>query len=375
MGTTWPRTTTVLPRLPSAPRVRIAFLSERGQTTPPRTHGGSERAVDMLARGLRARGHDVTVWAKEGSASPDYRVRHYLPDSGQLAPQDVEELADHDVIHAHGMESNRTGFRNVEQWLRLKGRLVQTYHGNFPYYIRPYSMWLRAAPWKARPHFVTQNSQQVEYARRHGIPNVTRIPNPAPHLPFVAHAEDFFLYMGRVIPGKGVRLAIRVAKEAGVRLVIAGAPDPEFAKDHILPHVSPKIEYLGEVDEVTRNRLLRTATALVFPSRFPEGMPLTVLEANVCGTPVISSASYGAASDLVEEGVNGFVCDSVDAMVRAARRVTSIDRRECAESVRRRFSIETVTAQYLALYRDVFGAADADPSHEDAPQVAPPVPA
>jgi glycosyltransferase involved in cell wall biosynthesis len=338
--------------------VRIALLSERGATTPPSTHGGTERAVDMLARGLRDSGQEVTVWAQPGSKTDSYEVRHFEPQPGFLSAADIVSLADHDVIHVHGMGSNWTGFRTVERLLAIKRRLVQTYHGTFPYYIRPYSLWLRSVPRKARPHFITQTHQQVAYARRHGIPNVLRIPNPAPDMPFGARPQDYFLYMGRVIPGKGVRTAIQVARRARVRLLIAGASDPAFARDEILPRVGGDVEFLGEVDDATKARLLREAKALLFPSRFPEGMPLTVLEANACGTPVISSTGYGAAPDLIEPGVNGFLCRSIDEMVQATGQVDGVDRRACRASIRRRFSAATITRQHLELYQQVFGPHD-----------------
>jgi glycosyltransferase involved in cell wall biosynthesis len=335
--------------------MRIAMLSERGNTTPPTPplrFGGTETAVDLLARGMVQAGHDVTVWAMPGSRSDAYDVR-FQGASKMMSMRDLRELEGFDVVHNHNMTNNRTGFLFLERLKRRNPALVQTFHGTFPYYIRPYAAWLNLPPRSKGPRFVCQSRQQVEYARRHGIPNVRFIPNPVEDRGFGDHPLDFFLYLGRLTREKGVLTAIEVAQRAKVPLVIAGVGDPGFVRDEILPHVGPGVTFLGEVTATRRDELYRTAKGLLFPSRAPEGMPLAILEANMSGTPAITSDAFGSARDMIVEGVNGFVCSDVQQMVEATRNVGRLDRGACRRSVADRFSLASVVSMYADLYAEL----------------------
>ena len=329
--------------------MRIALLSARRSHTPPATSGGTERAVDTLAQALARAGHDVVVWAREGSKGrPEYEVRPYV--GGTFA--DVADLRGFDVVHNHWIgDDNWTGYRFLERLLRNHPRVVQTYHGSFPYYIRPYAWWLRMR--RRAPHFVVQSARHVAYAHRHGVPNCRFIPNAIAEFTYSAKPRDYVAYLGRLAPEKGVGTAIRVAQRAGAPLKIAGPADPAFLDKEVRPHLSPAVEYLGVVSDTERTRLLQGARALVFPSRYGEGMPLVVLEALACGTPVVSSDAYWSAPDVVREGVSGFLGADEDALVSGLERIGEIDRRACFEWALQRFSPESVAEKHLALYQEL----------------------
>ncbi|MBI2077648.1 MAG: glycosyltransferase [Euryarchaeota archaeon] len=329
--------------------MRIALLSARRSHTPPDTFGGTERAVDILGRALARAGHEVVVWAREGSKGrPDYATRPYLKGSFR----DDRELAGFDVVHNHWIgDDNWTGYRFIERLLRAHPRVVQTYHGSFPYYVRPYSLWLRMR--RRAPHFIVQSTRHVAYAHRHGIPNCRFIPNAIAEFAFHAQPEDYVAYVGRLAPEKGVATAIRVAKKAGVRLRIAGPGDPAFLKREVRPHLSSNVEYLGVVSDADRTALLQRAQALVFPSRYGEGMPLVVLEALACGTPVVSSDAYWSAPDVVREGVSGFLAADEDGLAAALGRIKEIDRARCFAWAKERFAPEAVAVRHMALYQEL----------------------
>lgn len=115
--------------------------------------------------------------------------------------------------------------------------------------------------------------------------------------------EDKFLFVGRLSEEKGVLLLLETFSRTGFQLIIAGDGP---LKDKVLKasKENPNIEYVGNKDKASILSLMEKCTALIFPSIWFEGMPLTIIEALSCGTPIIAS-NIGAMKSMIEEGVNG----------------------------------------------------------------------
>ena len=145
----------------------------------------------------------------------------------------------------------------------------------------------------------------------------TVIPHFVDHVEFqyVEKPDDYFLYIGRLIDRKGWRIAQDVCERLGKRLIVAGRG--EF---------SGYGEYVGQVGAGERAALMGHAQAIFMPTRYIEPFGLVQIEAAMCGTPVIGS-DWGAITDAVTHGVNGFRCRSLADYVAAAQMVPSLDRR------------------------------------------------
>ena len=113
--------------------------------------------------------------------------------------------------------------------------------------------------------------------------------------------EDYLLYFGRIHPEKGTREAIEIAKNSGYPLKIAGLIQDTSYFETQIKHLidQTNIEYLGNVGPVARNTLLGKAKALIHPISFEEPFGLSVLEAMMCGTPVIAFAR-GSMPELIK---------------------------------------------------------------------------
>ena len=75
-------------------------------------------------------------------------------------------------------------------------------------------------------------------------------------------------------------------------------------------------------------------------------------EALACGTPVIGLAR-GAVPEVVQEGVNGYLCRSVEEAVAAVKRLDLIDRRAVRADCEARFSDSDMVSAYESLYLDM----------------------
>ena len=88
---------------------------------------------------------------------------------------------------------------------------------------------------------------------------------------------------------------------------------------------------------------------MVFPIQWPEPFGLVMVEAMACGTPVIARP-LGAATELIEHGRCGFLCDTEHEMVDAIEHVTDLDRKTCRQRAITRFSSEKMLVAYAHLY-------------------------
>ncbi len=161
-----------------------------------------------------------------------------------------------------------------------------------------------------------------------------------------------FAFLGRLAPEKGPHLAIQAAQRMRVPLVLAGepqAPHRSYFARQVAPAIGGAISWVGEVDERRKVEVLSTSRALLFPIQWEEPFGLVMIESMLVGTPVIAYAC-GAAPEVVEDGVTGFLVHTVDEMSRRMRDVAGIDRKACRARARERWSAARMAREYAALY-------------------------
>jgi len=114
---------------------------------------------------------------------------------------------------------------------------------------------------------------------------------------------NHFVFIGRFVSEKGVDVLLEAFAKSNLELVIYGyGPLEQKVKTSAMLH--PNISYLGSLPHDKLSEVLRNCTALIFPSIWYEGMPLTLLHAFSTGTPVIAS-NIGAMSTMIKDHHNG----------------------------------------------------------------------
>lgn len=141
------------------------------------------------------------------------------------------------------------------------------------------------------------------------IPNYFEVDD----FPLVETKQDYFLFMGRLIERKGYQIAVDVCKQLGKRLIVAGAGTPPDG-----------VEYAGVVGPIRRAELMGNAKAVFVPTQYVEPFGGVAIEANLCGTPVITSDG-GAFTETVENGFNGQRCSNYREFLRAAEYYDHLD--------------------------------------------------
>jgi glycosyltransferase involved in cell wall biosynthesis len=132
--------------------------------------------------------------------------------------------------------------------------------------------------------------------------------------------------------------------------------DEAYWNEVVAPLVKahPNVEFVGEITERQKAEFLGEAAALLFPIDWPEPFGLVTIEAMACGTPVIAFRC-GSVPEIVEDGICGFVVDSVEEAVNRVARLGELHRSAVRAYFERRFTVERMARDYLAIYRDLPG--------------------
>lgn len=166
--------------------------------------------------------------------------------------------------------------------------------------------------------------------------------------PFKEEKDDYFLFMGRMIKRKGVHIAIKVADALDVSLKLAGQLSNEISLDEL----SDNCEFVGFADPQRRAELMSSAKATLCPSTYLEPFCGVHAESMLCGTPVLTT-NFGAFTDTVQNGVNGYRCDTLNDFVQAAKKVGDLDPHKVRETAEQ-FTLESVSKKYQKWFDDLY---------------------
>jgi glycosyltransferase involved in cell wall biosynthesis len=323
--------------------------------TPPRHYGPWEQVTSLLTEALVARGVDVTLFATKDSwtaarldavcpapYSEDPTIDAKMWEMLHVAHV-FEQAGEFDLIH------NQADFVPLA-FSRLVGTpMVTTVHGFSSERILP-----AYKAYENRVHYVAiseaDRHPDLRYATtiHHGI--------LLEDFPFDPHGSEDLLFFGRIHPDKGAAEAIAAALRSARKLIMAGiVQDQNYYNEQVVPALDQRsVIYLGPVGGAARARTLGAARALLHLINFDEPFGLSVVEALACGTPVIAF-NRGSMPELIDDGVIGFLVDSVDAAVDAVNRVGEIDRAASRAAVSARFTVDIMADRYLSLYRSILG--------------------
>ncbi|HUS26663.1 MAG TPA: glycosyltransferase family 4 protein [Nevskiaceae bacterium] len=167
-------------------------------------------------------------------------------------------------------------------------------------------------------------------------------------------SEDL-LFLGSILPHKGAKEAVEVARQTNSGLVIVGPTYPDhidYFQKHIAPYLNEKIRYMDHIAHHKTLAYFQNAKAFLMPIQWEEPFGLTMVEAMACGTPVIAF-KRGSAAEIVTHNKTGFVVGSVHEMAQAVGRVGSIDPATCRATALKRFSTQTMIEGYEQVFSGI----------------------
>lgn len=349
----------------SAP-LRIALVAPVAQRVPPIRSGSIETVTALLADGLVAQGHAVTLFATGTSlttATLHATFGEGYNEDTALWPWELCELfnlaaaverADRfDVIH---YQAEYSPISLAYDRVSTSPILQTLHHTPTDQEVALWSRYPEAA-------FVAVSAAQADQLVGLNVVATIHHALDIATFDFQAEPSDYLLFLGRFTEGKGVLQAIDVAQRTGHRLILAAAEN-EYYRDAVAPLVDQRqIVYAGEVGHREKVRLLGGAQALIYPVQAPEPFGLVLTEAMVCGTPV-AALNHGAVGELVDTGVTGGVFENVDALVAGLPTVLGLDRARVRARATDRFSIGRMVDAYVDVYRQLGHRTDVAPRSE-----------
>ena len=137
---------------------------------------------------------------------------------------------------------------------------------------------------------------------------------------------DTFVYLGRLVPEKGVATLVRAAAQARVPLRIIGTGPEEPALRQLAQDLGGDVQFTGYLSGAELRAAIVSARAVVIPSEWYENAPISVMEASALGRPIIGAA-IGGIPELIRQEETGFIFESgnVDSLVEVLQRVQGLD--------------------------------------------------
>lgn len=346
-------------------KLRIAMLGGNFIRIPPDpaekyvpkgASGAPETIVHLVTEELVQRGHHVTLFASGDSKTAAELVSvhdqgtiisvgqglHYEYEPILISETYKRAAQGHfDIIHTH-YETLSAHFAPL-----VSTPTVQTLHPPLQGYVKDV-----LNHYKHTQYYVSISNNQ-----RQGLPDLQYIGTAyngldVSSIPFSTSKENYLVHVGRVHEDKGTLEAIQLAKKTGHRLFFFGAIDEksDYWPKCIQPEVDgQQIVYKGMISRKELFNYVAKAKAFVFPLNWEEPFGLVLIEAMACGAPVIA-LRRGAVPEVVVDGKTGFIVNSLEEMIAALAKVSTINPSVCRKHVEDNFSIAKMVDSYEQAY-------------------------
>ncbi len=345
--------------------MKIAVLAHLKYPIGQPYAGGLEMHTHLLTVALKRLGHDVTLFASRGSDPALGPVMLCDPTGDALLDPEREEAIDRaeheayrrmmDMVAAGGFDlvhNNALHALPLQESGRLGLPWVTVLH------TPPFEALVRGIV-KADPDMAflaVSPSLAQEWATL--VPDAQVVDNGVDLSNFAfnaaADASPYAFWSGRIVPEKGLHLAIDAARAASLPLVFAGPKlNPAYWDAEIAPRLGPDLTHLGHLSHRDLAHALGRARVAIVSPRWEEPFGLVVAEALACGTPV-AAFRRGAMPDILDAQC-GRLADPDDAqdLSLAIREAARLSRRACRDRAEALYDATAMTARYLEAYEAV----------------------
>ncbi len=173
--------------------------------------------------------------------------------------------------------------------------------------------------------------------------------------------SDYWLYLGRICPEKGVHNAIELAQRSQRHLILAGGVYPfpshqEYFRQKIAPRLGPDVLWVETPPFEQKLELLARAAAVVICTEVEEPSSLTAMEAAASGAPVLA-LRRGALAEIIRHGESGILASDLEELAAGAKQLAGISAFSCRRQAEQNFSAAAMAENYWQLFQQATAAA------------------
>ncbi len=338
--------------------MKILITADPELPVPPKLYGGIERIVDLLVTGLQNRGHEVGLVAHPESTSSASKLFAWR---GMRSQSKLDTLKNMFTLSSAVKKFEPDVVHSFSRIFYMLPILRSPIPKIMSYQRRPSDRTVNLASKIAGKSltFTGCSDSICKIGRNAGgtwqtiyncveLKKFTFQSTVAPDAPLV--------FLSRIERIKGAHTAIAIAKKCDKKLVIAGnysktGEAGKYWQEEIEPHLdNHQIKYIGAVNDEQKNDLLGQASAMIVPIEWEEPFGIVFAESLACGTPVIS-CPRGALPEIVREGVDGYLINSIDEAVNKVHQLPQINRHDCRQRAIACFSSDRIVERYELLYK------------------------
>jgi glycosyltransferase involved in cell wall biosynthesis len=347
--------------------VRIAVLAHMHYAIRHPYAGGLEMHTDLTVEHLVRLGHEVTVYAKEGTRTAGTVVSLVAEDFDPTVRTEQDAVRRRSALAGAMTEACRQ-VRDGDFHVVLNNSLspvpllelrelpmVTVLHT--PATLTEVLAVLDDPAWTAPPHHRWLSvSAANALAWNHRLPRISVVANGIEHSHWHSTAQPVpgrAVWSGRITGEKGLHLAIEAARLAGVELHFAGPlSDRDYFRDSVEPLLGADTVYHGHLDHRRLADLLASGEVYLASPLWAEPFGLATVEAMAMGTPVAAFLT-GALGEIVGPPAGDLaIHHSAQALADSVQVARTRDRR-LVRAWSRRFSADRMVASYLGFLREV----------------------
>ena len=361
--------------------MKILILAPLTRKISPKITSARPRVIFDLIEGLKKKGHKITVLGTKDSYIPGVKIipiikngfydiasvfenPFYAQTSFLIKQAKIAQnlSSNFDIVHNHCYPEFIPLILNGY----IKAPMVTTIHAQM---TKELDTTLSLFP---HSYLICISKTSKKLAKKAKIYKIIYNGADTNLYKFSARKEDYLLWIGRLgktkdkkgnfIDSKGVKWAIKLARETNSKLLLSGqVEDPEFFERDVKPYLSRKIKWVGPVsfeNPLTKKQvaeLMQKAKVFLMPINWQEPFGLVMAEAQSCGTPVIGF-DRGSVPELVNDGKTGFVVkpkQGIEGLKKALRKIDEINPRDCREHIEKNFSLEKMVDNYEKTYFEI----------------------
>ena len=372
--------------------MKIAILASNFIRLPPEPQfvpkgysGAPEKIMWLITENLIKKGHEVTLFASGDSKTNAKLISVTEKSTSLFLLEKTEKRIDYEnFLISKCYEMARKGqFDIIHSIFDVRSAF-------YAKFVSTPTVSTLHSPLTGHKKTILENFKKDQYyvsisnAQRKPIPDLNYIATiyhgidlKNNNFTFNSKGGNYMLFVGRLVPEKGIKQIISIAKKFQKKtyLLGTGLEESDFWNIDVKLNIDNKLIYqIGFLPQEELTKYYQNSKLFLFPIQWEEPFGLVMIESMACGTPIVAFAR-GSVPEVIKDGETGFIVNPSDDDIRgdfiikktgieglcdAVEKIYSMPedqyrkmRRACREHVEKNFTVEKMVDAYEKVYEEI----------------------